>query len=167
MAQLPPLDPASWWGQLGTLLGGGTVGVIVIELIKRSFSRAKDKDTLEVGLRTTVLTRLQALEEDRDAKETQLEELRNINTQLRIDFSEQISKLKDQLSRVTSENIWLRRRWHTYTTWMSQQPGMPTPPDYLFDTIDGPTANWQDGEKPRGIHRRAAKGPADQGSADS
>lgn len=104
------------------ILGAGTVGAVLLKVVERWFARADTRDTLAVGLRAEMVRRLETLER----QQTDLE------ARERETFRKAV--------RLESENMQLRRRYHDLVGWIATQPGMPTPPSWLYERVEGPTA---------------------------
>jgi len=115
------VDPTTWAGYAAQLLGAGGLGFLLRELVKRGFSRADRRDDVAAGLRAEMVRRIETLERNH----SQLE------TRERDTFRKAV--------RLEAENVHLRRRYHDLVNWIGAQPGLPTPPKWLYEHIDGPT----------------------------
>lgn len=133
--------PPEWLAQIGALLGVGSLGAILLKLIEKMFARADKGDELAIGLRAEMLRRLTALEKS----QAELEKRE------RAAYERSIA--------LEAENRQLRRRFHQFVQWLSAQPGLPSPPAWLLEAIDGPTADeWRrpmNGDQPP----RSDRGP--------
>lgn len=116
--QLPP-DPVTSAVQL---LGAGGLGAIALKLIERVFARADKSDDVATGLRAEMVRRLETLERQINDLETRERNSYRMATELR------------------AENRQLRRRYHDLINWIATQPGLPTPPKWLYEPIEGPTS---------------------------
>lgn len=121
MQQIPDGAPG-WLAQVGALIGVGGLGAVLLKVIERLFARADRADDLAVGLRAEMIRRLEVLE----TQQRTLEE--SERTQYR------------QVVELRAENRQLRRRYHDLINWIGAQPGLPTPPQWLYEPVDGPTA---------------------------
>lgn len=124
MQQLPDQAP-SWVGQAGALLGVGGLGAILLKLIERMFARADRGDDVAAGLRAEMVRRLESLERSYAALEARERET----------FTKAV--------KLEAENVQLRRRYHSLINWMAMQPGLPTPPSWLQERIQGPTESGE------------------------
>lgn len=116
-------DPSGWASSLVQLIGAGGLGLLLRELLGRLFQRADRRDDVAAGLRAEMVRRLETLERNYTA----LEERE------RATFRKAI--------KLESENVQLRRRWHALMNWMQSEPSLPQPPRWLYEAIEGPTAN--------------------------
>ena len=126
--QVPPPQPPDWVAQAGALLGVGGLGAILLKLIERIFARADRGDDVAAGLRAEMLRRIETLER----QYTQLEKRERESYQKAV-------RLESEVIRYRHENIALRNRYHDFIAWVSQQPGLPTPPGWLRERVTGPT----------------------------
>ncbi len=126
MAQQFPSDPVSSAVQL---LGAGGLGAIALKVIERLFARADKGDDVAHGLRSEMVRRLEVLEKQINELEVKERTSYTLATELR------------------AENRQLRRRYHDLVNWIGSQPGLPTPPKWLYESVDGPTAG-ADGKEP-------------------
>lgn len=127
MSQFDPTPP-DWVAQVGSLVGAGAIGMLLRELIKRLFARADKRDDLAVGLRTSILDRLDKLETSNAEKDRALEEMRRENTDLQV-----------RLSQAEANERWVRNRYHRLMNWMQKEPSLPQPPSYLFEDMPLPS----------------------------
>jgi hypothetical protein len=127
-------DTSGWLAQAGALLGVGGLGAILLKLIERIFARADRSDDVAAGLRAEMVRRLESLERNYGVLETRERET----------FRKAV--------RLESENVQLRRRYHDLVNWIGPQPGMPTPPRWLYERIQGPTEQQARPEMPHGEH---------------
>ena len=111
-----------WQSSVAQLLGAGTLGAVLLKVIERVFARADRHDDLAVGLRGEMLRRLEALE----ARHSALEQRERASYERAI--------------RLEAENRQLRNRYHQLINWIARQPGLPTPPGWLYERVEGPTA---------------------------
>lgn len=114
-------DPSTWAGYAAQLLGAGGLGYLLREMVKRLFDRADKGDDIAVGLRAEMVRRIETLERNHAALETRERET----------FRKAV--------RLEAENVQLRRRYHDLVNWIAAQPGLPAPPKWLYEHIDGPT----------------------------
>lgn len=117
-------DPSTWAGYAAQLLGAGGLGFLLRELVKRLFDRADKGDDLEVGLRTSILGRLSAVEEAYRVQGVELEAMRVKNTALEV-----------RLARAETREQWTRNRYHRLAGWLQTVPDMPSPPAWIFEDI--------------------------------
>lgn len=122
-------DPAT---SAATLLGAGGLGAILLKLIERIFARADKGDDVAAGLRGEMVRRLETLEK----------QVSELEARERATYRKAVE--------LEAENRQLRRRYHALINWITQQPGLPTPPDWLYERVDGPTADegTRQGETP-------------------
>lgn len=104
------------------LLGAGTLGALLLKVVERIFARADKGDDLAVGLRAEMIRRLETLEHQYASLE--LRERQSYQKAVRLD----------------AENRALRNRYHALVNWIATQPGLPTPPQWLYEQVEGPTA---------------------------
>lgn len=121
MQNLPDQTP-TWLTQVGALLGVGGLGAVLLKVIERLFARADRTDDLAVGLRAEMIRRLESLERQYGSLERRERES------------------YQKAVRLEAENRALRHRHHALLNWIAQQPGLPTPPQWLYERVDGPTA---------------------------
>jgi hypothetical protein len=119
MSQQMP-DPVT---SLVQLLGAGGLGAIALKVVERIFARADKGDDVAAGLRKEMVTRLETLERQINDLEIRERASFQMSTELR------------------AENRQLRRRYHDLINWIAAQPGLPTPPKWLYEKVDGPTAD--------------------------
>lgn len=103
------------------LLGAGTVGAVLLKVVERVFARVDRRDDVAAGLRSEMVKRLETLERQYAALEGREREW------------------YERSVRLEAENRALRQRYHALVNWMAQQPGLPTPPPWLYERIEGPT----------------------------
>jgi hypothetical protein len=120
--QLPD-SSASWAAQAGALLGVGGLGAILLKLIERIFARADRGDDVAAGLRAEMLRRLETLER----------QYQTLERRERESYQKAV--------RLEAENRALRNRYHGLVNWIAAQPGLPTPPPWLYEPVQGPTAD--------------------------
>ena len=116
------VDPSTWASYAAQLLGAGGLGFLLRELVKRWFQRADRRDDVAAGLRAEMVRRIESLEKNHTALETRERET----------FRKAV--------RLEAENVQLRRRYHDLVNWIAAQPGLPTPPKWLYERVDGPTS---------------------------
>jgi hypothetical protein len=121
------VETGTWGGYAAQLLGAGSVGFLLRELVKRWFARKDRQDDIAAGLRGEMLRRIEMLERQYTTLEKRERE----------SYSKAI--------RLEAENRHLRRRWHELMNWIQSEPSLPQPPRWLFESVDGPTAD----ERPR------------------
>ncbi len=117
--QLPP-DPITSAVQL---IGAGGIGAVLLKIVERMFARADKGDDVAAGLRAEMVRRLETLERQYAELESRERASYRMSTELR------------------AENRQLRRRYHDLINWIAAQPGLPTPPKWLYEPVDGPTAD--------------------------
>ncbi|HEX5204805.1 MAG TPA: hypothetical protein VFW27_33215 [Actinoplanes sp.] len=122
----------SWLAQAGALLGVGGLGAILLKVVERVFARADRADDIAAGLRGEMVRRIETLE--RQYTELEKRERETFRRAVRLE----------------SENVQLRRRWHDLMNWMQAQPGLPTPPQWLYERIQGPTEGQAQPASPEG-----------------
>lgn len=110
------------------LLGAGGLGAIALKVVERIFARADRGDDVAAGLRKEMVSRLETLEKNYATLENRERETFR------------------KLVGFETENRQLRRRYHALINWIAAQPGLPTPPPWLYDKVDGPTAD--EGQQP-------------------
>ena len=115
------LDFAVHAGVATALIGAGTLGAILLKVIERIFARADKRDDLAVGLRGEMVRRIETLEKNYTAMEARERQW------------------YERSVRLEAENRQLRQRYHALINWMAQQPGLPTPPTWLYERVGGPT----------------------------
>lgn len=112
------------------LLGAGGVGALLLKIVEKMFARADKGDDVAAGLRREMVARLETLETNfGDLEKRERETFR-------------------KLVQFETENRQLRRRYHALINWIAKQDGLPTPPPWLYEAVDGPTAD--EGSKPPG-----------------
>lgn len=114
-------DPGTWAGYAVQLLGAGGLGFLLRELVKRWFQREDRRDDVAAGLRAEMVRRIESLEKNYAGLETRERET----------FQKAV--------RLEAENGQLRRRYHDLINWIAAQPGLPTPPKWLYERVEGPT----------------------------
>lgn len=120
MSQHVPTDPLASAVQL---IGAGGIGAVLLKIVERMFARADKSDDVAAGLRGEMVRRLERLE----GQINDLEASERTSFQL--------------ATRLEAENRLLRRRYHALINWIAQQPSLPTPPSWLYEPVDGPTAD--------------------------
>jgi uncharacterized protein YecE (DUF72 family) len=115
-------DPPNWLSQLGALVTAGGGSVVVVKLIEKAFQRADKQDDVAAGLRGELVRRLEVLEKHQAELEAREREWFQRATNLE------------------AENRGLRQRYHALINWLSEQPNLPTPPKWLYQPVEGPTA---------------------------
>jgi hypothetical protein len=115
-------DPTSWGNYAVQLLGAGGLGYLLREIVKRVFARADKQDDVAAGLRGELVRRIETLERNYTALEAREREWFQRATNLE------------------AENRGLRQRYHALINWLSEQPNLPTPPKWLYQPVEGPTA---------------------------
>jgi hypothetical protein len=105
------------------LLGAGGLGAIALKVVERIFARADKGDDVAAGLRKEMVSRLETLERQINDLEARERASFQMSTELR------------------AENRQLRRRYHDLINWIAAQPGLPTPPAWLYEKVEGPTAD--------------------------
>ena len=120
MSQHAPTDPLASAVQL---IGAGGLGAVLLKIVERMFARADKGDDVAAGLRGEMVRRLERLEG----------QLSDIESKERASFQLAI--------RLEAENRQLRRRYHALINWIAQQPSLPNPPSWLYEPVDGPTAD--------------------------
>lgn len=111
----------TWVGYAAQLLGAGGLGFLLRELLKRGFQHAERRDDVAAGLRAEMVRRIESLEKNYTALEGRERET----------FRKAV--------KLEAENIQLRRRYHDLVNWIATQPGLPTPPKWLYERVEGPT----------------------------
>lgn len=111
---------------LAQLLGAGTLGAVLLEIVKRIFARADTRDQLAIGLRTELVNRLATLEH-------QCAEIE----QRERDYYRRVVRLE-------AENHHLRQRYRDLVLWLQSRPELPTPPPWLTEPVSGPTKGQSD-----------------------
>lgn len=131
-----------WTQQVGTLLGAGSLSVIVVKVIEQFFKRddriATDRQTITGELRQDI----RDLKDDIERLEGRLEHARSENAELR-----------DMNTRLRVENEALRERYHgvlnivqiliardqTYRERLGLPPDDINLPDWIYTRVTGPT----------------------------
>ena len=113
-----------WLGNLGALVTAGGGSVVMVKLIEKAFARADKRDDLAVGLRTSILERLAAVEQAYREQGRELEAMRVENTRLEV-----------RLARAETREQWTRNRYHRLASWLQAEPGIPSPPSWIFEDI--------------------------------
>lgn len=113
-----------WLQQLGTLVGAGGGSVVVLKVIERAFARddrqAADRTTISSELRQDIRdlkTEVKALQEERETMQAT------------------IAELSMRLARAEIREGWSRNRYHRLANWMQSEPGIPSPPAWIFEDI--------------------------------
>lgn len=124
------IDPTSWGivSDILKIVAGVLGGGFAVKLIEGAFRRVSERDQLAIGLRQSILQRLETVEK-------QYQIICDENDVLK----DEMVACKTQIGALTSENRWLRERWHTYTEWAQKQPDHPKIPSWLFAKVPGPT----------------------------
>jgi predicted nuclease with TOPRIM domain len=117
-------DPSGWGSYVVQLIGAGGVGYLLRELVKRAIPSADKRDDMAVGLRTSLVQRLETLERQVVEQDDRLEAMRQENTRLQI-----------RVAQAEEREAWVRNRYHRLMNWMQSEPTLPQPPSYLFETI--------------------------------
>ncbi|MGE3267163.1 MAG: hypothetical protein AB7P40_00350 [Chloroflexota bacterium] len=117
--QLQP-DPLASAAQL---IGGAGIGAVLLKVVERMFARADKGDDVAAGLRGEMVRRLETLEKQMG----ELEAKERSSFQLAI--------------RLEAENRQLRRRYHALLNWIQAEPSLPQPPAWLYEPVEGPTAD--------------------------
>jgi hypothetical protein len=113
-----------WLQQIGGVVGAGGGLAIALKFIDRAFGRADKRDDLEVGLRTSILERLAAVEKAYREQGEELEAMRLKNTALEV-----------RLARAETREQWTRNRYHRLAGWLQTETGIPSPPAWIFEDI--------------------------------
>lgn len=137
-----------WAGQIGSLIGAGGVGMIVLEIIKRAYARADKKSDDEAGAR-------------RELRENMLEDIKRLSDRVdKLEAEVEVSREREVKLTVTnaelsSENVRLRNRYHQLLDYLqilipqldlyAEQLGVPDEkrpklPSWIHQNIDGPTS---------------------------
>jgi hypothetical protein len=135
-------DPSHWgdWGDYGIkLLGAGGVGILLREVVKQIFARASQQDENRRTTRADQATQIATLVARVDVLDARVEAERQRSNQLFAANAE-----------LRAENIGLRQRYHRLLSWLSAQPGLPSPPSWLYETVDGPTRSSAMPQSPEG-----------------
>lgn len=125
-------DPSTWAGYAVQLLGAGGLGFLLRELVKRWFGRMDRGDDVAAGLRAEMIRRIESLEKSYATLESRERET----------FRRAV--------KLEAENVQLRRRYHDLINWISQQPDLPTPPQWLYERVEGPTERTAAPQPPEG-----------------
>ncbi len=129
VSQAQQMDPSTWGDYAVKLLGAGGVAMLIREVIKQTFARAGQNDENRRLTRADQAAQIATLIARVDVLDERIEAERQRSNRL---FAEN-AELK-------AENIGLRERYHRLLNWLSVQPGLPTPPAWLYERLDGPTA---------------------------
>lgn len=127
--QLPDLDPPSWGGYVVQLVGAGGIGLLLRELVKQTFARANKQDDHAVIARGDLRQQVADLIVRVDTLDARVEAER-----------QRANRLFEENAELKAENRGLRDRYHRFLNWVSVQPGLPTPPPWLYEPVSGPTA---------------------------
>lgn len=122
------IDPSTWGDYAVKLLGAGGVAMLLREVVKQIFVRASQNDENRRITRAdqaaqiaNLIARVDVLDARVDAERKRANELFAVNAELR------------------AENTGLRTRYHNLINWIAQQPGLPDPPSWLYERVEGPT----------------------------
>lgn len=147
--QISP-DHSDWWQSLGVLLGGGGIGAVLLEVVKRTFSRQDKRD--DTGI--IYAERMRKDYEDLQIRYTALEE----RYRIREEAAEQELLKERQLNleqfraytRLETENRLLRSRYHRVKGYaqvvisMVEEKlglsGMQGIPEWIDEDVPGSTA---------------------------
>lgn len=126
--QIPDIDPPTWGGYIVQLIGAGGVGLLLREIVKQVFARANKGDDNAVLARADLRQQVATLITRVDTLDTRVEAER-----------QRANLLFAENAELRAENRGLRDRYHRLINWIAQQPGLPTPPPWLYEGVPGPT----------------------------
>ena len=130
ISRLDQIDPSSWSDDWIKLLGAGGVGLLLREIIKQVFARANKGDDNAARLRGDLRAQVAELIERVDVLDARVEAER-----------QRANVLFAENAQLRAENGQLRSRYHNFINWVAAQPGLPTPPPWLYERIEGLTAD--------------------------
>jgi hypothetical protein len=123
------IDPSGWFDnipQIITAIGGG---VVIREVVRQIFARANKQDDNAVIARTDLRQQVADLIARVDAMQVRLDAT-----------NERANALFAENAELRAENRGLRQRYHALMNWLAEQENLPTPPPWLYQPIEGPTA---------------------------
>jgi ABC-type phosphate transport system auxiliary subunit len=122
------IDPSSWVDHAVQLLGAGGVALLLREIVKQIFARANKQDDNAGVLRADLRQQVSDLVLRVDTLTRRLDEAQARE-----------NRLFEENAELKAENRGLRDRYHRLINWIAQQPGLPTPPPWLYESTPGPT----------------------------